>query len=443
MPRRRAPWPLLLLGLAAGCPDNCDEGTPASYYVTESGKWEFSAGKLQADPCDLPGSAGHQKDEPLLVGTRWCPRISGAQSECYEDSITGPGQLDGDCLEVTGSGELLWRFDPIPCDHEGLFFPELLRVRSLDASEVRGRLVSYLDALALADLSPETGAFPLEAMRPPDATLLKVAAGEPVDMAVNLWAGERRVAWSGDRASLEVEVLHGEAPIAVLDEEFATVLLQFPAGSEAALSLVVGPTRVPLGHVRGVALETLEELEVVVAYTNYPNPDESRSRIPTGARAVARDGDGDLVYGARAEWEVLAGSFPFMPTNFYTDDANHDDANHDYTLLIDKTVDPEGNESNLCFMTPTIGVHSFTGRIAANVAGLHAEVDLAWSYEELRENAEYLEPLRPGPNCEGPGFEEPGACACTSAPQHGPVLACLALLALGTARRRRRDVITR
>ncbi len=434
MPRRRAAWSLLLLGLAAGCPDDCDRDP--GHYLTESKNWQLSSDHLQADPCDRPGSKGTQKNEPMLVGTRWCPKLSGKRGECYEASVAGPAQLDGECIELTGSGEVLWRFDPIPCEHEGLFFPEQIRIRSLAASEVRGRLVSYLDALALDYLSSGTGAFPLEAMQPPDATLLKVAADEPVHMAVNLWAGERRVAWSDDRVSLEVELLRGEAPVATLDEEAATVFLQFPAGSEAALSLVVGPTRVALGRVRGVALDTLKELEVLVAYGN-PNREDARSQIPTAARAVARDGDGDLVYGARAEWEVLAGSFPFTPTWFYRDDANHD-----YTMLIDPAADPQKNEAPWCFPTPITGARSYTGRIAAHVAGLEADVDLAWTYAVPSEDVNLLKLQQPGPNCEGPGFEEPGACACTSAPQHGPVLVCLALLALGTARRRRRNVIT-
>ena len=94
-----------------------------------------------------------------------------------------------------------------------------------------------------------------------------------------------------------------------------------------------------------------------------------------------------------------------------------------------------------CFPTPIIGARDFTGRIAAHVAGLDAEVDLAWTYVVPTEDVDILKPLHPGPNCEGPGFDEPGACACTSAPQHGPVLVSLALLALGTARRRRRNII--
>jgi MYXO-CTERM domain-containing protein len=87
------------------------------------------------------------------------------------------------------------------------------------------------------------------------------------------------------------------------------------------------------------------------------------------------------------------------------------------------------------------GVHDYTGRIAANVAGLHAEADLAWSYQAPAMEfddviADALKPRPPGPNCEGPGFAEP-ACDCRSAPQ-APSLALLALLSLGTARRRRR-----
>ena len=74
MPRRRAARLILLLGFAAGC--RADDG--ASLYFTESKSWSLVSDHLQADVSDLPGSVGRQQDEPMLVGTRWCPEIS-----CY------------------------------------------------------------------------------------------------------------------------------------------------------------------------------------------------------------------------------------------------------------------------------------------------------------------------------------------------------------------------
>lgn len=440
MPRRRARWPLLLLALAAGCPSSC--GEQLSFYLSESGRWRLDSSGLRTDPCDLPGTAGIQKDEALLVGTRWCPEFecvdedcggaSRFNAACYATSVEGPGEADGACIDITGSGELLWRFVPSPCEVAGIHLPEGVRLRGAALDEVRGRLVSYLDTEGKDYLSPETGPFPADIFPPADAELLKVAADQPVHMAINLWASERRVAWAGKQNSLEVEVLRGKAPDIRLDER-STVFVQVPTGTEAALTLVVGPTRVPLGRVRGVAIDTLEQLEIVVAY--QPLPGEN-SRVPWAARAVARDREGDLVYGARAEWEVLAGSFAFSPTDLYTEGANLD-----YTLLIDTEL--EDDETSWCFPTPATGARSYTGRIAADVAGLHAEVDLAWTYQapsgevdDIFEEA--LNRERPSPDCEGPGFDEPGACECTSDPRGAPPLALLALVALGTVRRRRR-----
>ena len=439
---RRAPWPLLLLALAAGCPDDC--GDRESYYFSESGRWQLSTSQLQSDACDLPGSSGIQTDEALLVGTRWCPRFECAdefceaadarfRSACYATSVEGPGEAAGACIDITGSGELLWRFVPSPCDVEGTHLPEQVRLRGAALDEVRGRLVSYLDAEGKDYLFSGTGAFPAELFPPADAELLKVAADQPVHMAINLWAGERRVAWSVEDMWLAVEVLRGETPHINLDER-GTVLLQVPAGTEAALTLVTGPTRVSLGRVRGVPLDTLAQLEVVVAYGPFP---QENSRVPVAARAVARDGEGDLVYGAKAEWEVLAGSFPFTPVFFYAEGTNRD-----YTLLIDAAADDD-EQSYWCFPMPVTGARSYTGRITADVAGLHAEVDLAWTYQAPSSEVggifeDALNKQRPGPNCEGPGFDEPGACECTSDPRGAPPLALLTLVALGTARRRRR-----
>lgn len=437
MPRRRTPWYLLLVALAGGCPSDCD----TSSYPTTSGRWLLMTDELVADPLDLPGQQGKQQDEPLLVGTRWCPAFHMCEgdkcgespadlvADCFSPRVEGPGQADGLCLEVTGGGALVWRFDPSPCEHPGLFFPEELRLQAVAADQVRGRLGSYLDALALDYLSPETGSsFPPGLVRPADAPVLKLAADQPVHLAVNLWAGERRVAWSPEQASLEVEVLRGAAPIAALDVR-ATIAVQAPAGSEAALFLVVGASRVALGQIRGVPSAAFRALEAVVAYdANFG--EVAGSRIPSGVRAVVRDDEGDLVYGAAAEWEVLAGSFPLMPADLIAEGKNLD-----YIMLNDGSV--EDGESTWCFPTPNNGTRSFTGRIAARVGDLRAEVDLAWTYRASRDRDGPFKSLRPGANCQGPGFPEIGACACTGAPPQAPPLALLAVLALATTRRRR------
>ncbi len=122
--------------------------------------------------------------------------------------------------------------------------------------------------------------------------------------------------------------------------------------------------------------------EVVVAY----GPEDSYGvRAPAAARAVVRDDEGDLVYGARAGWEVLEGSFPLVPFSFHDADANHDEA------VAPKDLD------------------DLFGDGSAD---------------------------KSKPDCHGPGFPDAG-CGCRSGPRGGAAAALLGLLALGTARRRR------
>ncbi len=445
---RRRDCCLLLLALAGGCPEDCSDGDGDGSYVSSSGRWSFSTAALQFDPCEHPGGPGMQEQEALLAGTRWCPEIAcdemlcGAAPDaevlaaCYRASVDGPAQADGACLVLEGEGEVLWRFEPQPCAVPGVFPPEQLALRSAAAPALRGRLVSYLDTMSRKYLSAETGEFPTGLEPAADAELLKLAADQPVHLLIDLRVDDRRVAWPAEGAAITVDTLRGAAPEVELGER-ATLFLRVPAGSEAALTLTLEDAVVSLGRVVGVPSAALAELEIVVGYGR--NPDDG-SRMPIGARAVVRDGEGDLVYGARAEWEVLDGSFPLSPIPYYREDCNYD-----YIALVDSAAAED--ESAWCFTNPSSGARSYTGSIAARVANLHSDVDLAWTAEvpppggfgDLFAGA--FARAKPNPHCQGPGFADVAeGCGCRGDPCGGEGPALLGLLALGTARRRRREV---
>lgn len=439
--RRREGLLLALLALSAGCPLPCNLEEVVS-YPSASGRWAFDASRLQFDPCASPGGPDWQEHEAMLAGTRWCPEIGcpgGSDCEndlddevlaaCYDASIAGPALLDGPCLEFTGGGEVLWTFTPKPCTYPGIFLPEQITLHSAAPPEIHGRLVSYLDTMGREYLVPERDEFPADLEPPADAGVLKIAADEPVHVSIDLRAGERRVAWIVEDAQLVVDPLHGPEPEVTLGER-STVLLRAQAGSEAALSLVVGDTVVPLGRVLAVPAQALAELELVVG---YGRDDDFSLPMPVAARAVVRDREGDIVYGARARWEVLEGSFPLEPFTYYDVDANHDYI----SLLSNEDEDTKA----WCFTLPDSGSRDYTGRIAARVGELSAEVELAWTLAAVP--PEDLEDLfgdgfadKARPDCHGPGFPEEG-CACRGGAPDGPAATLLALLALGTARRRR------
>lgn len=439
---------LALVTLGTGCPTSCDDVEEVVSYYSASGRWTFETTELQFDPCATPGKPDQQDHEALLAGTRWCPEVRctrGLDCEhsvdnevvaaCYDASVEGPALADGPCIELTGSGEVVWTFAPKPCTYPGIFLPEQLTLHSSAAPEIRGRLVSYLDTMGREYLAAEAGEFPADLEPPADAEVFKVAADEPVHVAIDLRAGERRVAWITADAEVVVDTLRGVTPEVVLGER-STLLLRAPAGSEAALSLVVGDTVVPLGRVVGVPTQALAELSLVVG---YGRDDGFFLPAPAAARAVVRDDQGDLVYGARARWEVLEGSFPLDPLDFYDLDANHD-----YISLL---ANEDEDTKAWCFALPDSGTRDYTGRLAARVGELSAEVELAWTLAAVP--PEDLEDVfgdgfadKGKPDCHGPGFPEEG-CACRSGARDGGLATLLGLLALGTARRRRRPARTR
>lgn len=440
--RRSGAHLMALAALACSCPTTCWNEDIVVNYVSTSERWNFGLDGLQFDPCERPGRAGMQEHEAFLAGSRWCPQVScsegsgcyvdnDAVAACYTTRVTGPAEVDELCLEFTGTGEVQWSFDPIPCTYPGIFLPEQIRVHAAAPADIHGRLVSYLDRMGRRYMTAEQGDFPEDLEPAADAGVFKVAADEPVHVNIELRAGARRVAWFEGEAELQVELVRGAAPEVALGER-STLFLRVPAASEAALSLVLGETIVPLGRVIGVPADALAELEVVIA---YGREEDFGVRAPAAARAVVRDREGDLVYGARAEWEVLAGSFPFAPAPVAGDVV----ANRDYISLL-RPDDDDEDAALWCFTVPSSGSLDYTGRIAARVGELAAEVELAWTVVHpppAGADDLFADAFRGGPNqhCEGPGFPGEG-CSCRSE-RGGAAPGLFGLLVLAAIRRRR------
>lgn len=423
MPSRRA-LSIALLSLLSACSEPCDG---SSYFLSSSTRWRLSSDELVADVCEHVEGREH-----MVAGARWCPTLSttdgspevalDADLECYDISLGGPATLTDGCLEFTAAGAVQLKLtrDPVACeppkntkDEEVTF-----NLRVAAPADIRGELSPHVDRQAIAGLTAQEGrAFPPDITPLRDATTTKIVAGGASTLAINLWSGEDPVAWPSGQATVQATAIRGEPPLLALDGLAVTVTA--PAGSEAELELVIADRPIPLGRIVAVDPSELRELDVVIAFWNAD---------PAGARAVIRDGDGDLVYGAPVAWEVEDGAFPLSPPITEGVDA-------DYVQFVDDDMNLNLEEYlPICYKPPLFGTSEYTGRITASFAGLSDTAEFTWK-SSAPENG-YDHTLDPAPSCEGPGFGE--GCGCTTSPRSGDALGLAALLLLAARRRRRR-----
>lgn len=219
-----------------------------------------------------------------------------------------------------------------------------------------------------------------------------------------------------------------EQPTVALAEELR-LTLTVPAGSEADLTFVVAGQSIALGRVLAVDPADLDDLDVVVGYGHEVVDDAPDLHVPFGVRAVLRDRDGDLVYGAPVTWEVEDGAFPILAIEDWADETI--DRVGEYVVLYDYASET----SPVCFAPPLLGTSEYAGRVVARHAGLSAAAEFTWTVSADSVDAQG----DPSPRCEGPGFA-PGACGCTSTPRSGDaIVVAVTLLLVGSRRRRRGD----
>ncbi len=422
--RRKHRWlPFVCLGFSA-CPATCE-----TYYFTTSENFKLSTDDLASDPCQHPGT----DHEPLLVGTRWCPETmcelpssicypEETLFDCHEASVTGPAEVDGTCLRVTGAGAIVWQFLATPCDRpesKPLLDPddEEVHLRGVTADEVQGTILPFFDregsVLVSADRSP--GTIPT----PADDEPLKLVADAPVHLAINLHATDGRlVAWNHAAAEIVYTQTTGPTPMVVINPD-ASIDVTMAKGSASTLALAYAGHQIPLRRLEAVAVDDLQQIEVLVGFQM-----SEAGTYPTAARAIVRDSAGDLVYGAPVTWSVTAGSFPL--TYLIAD------KNLDYSRLTD-----EGGLG--CFVYPRVGTREYTGGIAASFAGLRDEVLFNFT-AAADEKPGLLSSSYISPNCSGPGYGR--GCGCQTSARGPDALAALALLLFATRRRRKHQQTT-
>lgn len=296
-------------------------------FDSEQGQVHFHDTGLWTD-LDIFGSV-FDNAGPLVAGTRFCPELSpslrervGANGstqqvelppeylECFDMTVLGPIQWDGDCFVLEGAGQLHWSITAEACDWSD--DPDFAPVDDEVTLEIAGpdELVAVIqrpaEEAAEELFQPGDQGWPEDA-RPEPGGRIGVVAGAQVGFPVVLEtaSGERgSFAWGGVLEGddpvmnatggwLRVDAVVGDQPELVFEDVGRVALLPAP-DSETEISLELD------GHSwNATTLETVTEaasMELVVAW----------SGAPAAARAVIRTEEDMLVYGAPVLWEVTS-----------------------------------------------------------------------------------------------------------------------------------------
>lgn len=324
---------LALIVLAGGCVESsrgCDPG-----WRSEEDQLLFN------DATIISGAEGYfQNTGPLLVGTVICPRIDCVRPEiedednppldlcpanadetksnpallaCFDQEVFGANQVGG-CLVFDTPGTAVWSFTPRSCEAmAGGFspFPDEVTFDVVPAESVKAWFRPDADLWALDNLVAGPGeSFPTDAVREP-GDAVKLLGGQTVRLPVVLESPYGDVGWqtrhpeafgNATVASIDVEAVTGDAPEVLLTSDGALEIVIEP-GARANLTLSTEAADFALGQIIGVSADDIESLQLVVGYAEGDDAPPS----PAGARAILRDDDGDPVYGARIEWEVVEG----------------------------------------------------------------------------------------------------------------------------------------
>jgi uncharacterized protein (TIGR03382 family) len=352
----------------------------------------------------------------VLVGSRTCPTLAcagggcpdpspsaDAMAACYDASIDH-GAWDGACMTFDTVGTASWSFAPgIGCDWAA---PDVLSLDVVGPDSVTGGFESVLEAAVEDAIAGGTVAceHPADWKLSGTEPFRFVAGGGGVAYPVLRGADGRRVAWSP--STLPYVAIGGSE--AVLPDTAASIALPLPV-DEADVVVRAADGDIAVGHVQTVPGTAAASLEIVVA---YGLADDGTS-TPAAARAIVRDADGSLLFGAPVSWA--------------SDDLAWSGDVFDY-VGFDGTCTP-----------PSAEVGEQHATLTATFGDLTDTIDVVWT---PRTTPGDDSAWTPPPACsDGPDTDEelpsPGGCGgCTSA--GGPGSALLIGLALAALAARRR-----
>ncbi len=384
--------PLLLL---AGC--------AGGQFTTDSGQLAIS----DDEQVDIEGAR-------FLAGSELCPTLKiqhgdelpegeYVATDCFAQSFEGPVGQAGECLQFTEPGTVDWTFTPQECPGNAYGYtpaPDHVAIEVVAAENVEGSLPMRLEELveSLVEDNPAVRLDGGEDWKLADDEPLRLVANQRFAVSPMLRTADGAVAWREGELNAETGVVTFP-----LETKGAWDLVA-NEGASSALTLAVDGGEFEVGTVEGVPESAVASIEIAVLYVDA----EDGISMPYGARAVLRDQDGNLVFGAPVEWRHSALRLMTGP------DAGLPGA--DYVMFADECSDPG----------TTFGEQRATLR--ASVGLVSDVVELVWT---PRLEAAPEEGWTKHEDC-----QPPTVCGCSSGGSAPAGLLVVGLAALGLRRRR-------
>jgi hypothetical protein len=338
-------------------------------------------------------------DQPadMVAGTTTCFQLGWAPGAiapspnprgCFVHALQGQVELVQGCLVFLDEGQAELRFEPF-CD--GLL-SDRIRFEILHPEEVRAR---PLELELVVEQALAVGAPGLPPRQPEGEPWRVVETGwfrffprlynPDTDLDVGFELDELTVATEPE--SLLVE--SGEA--------YGTLLLA--DGLEGSVRAIYQDEderhsgEYPLADVVGVAEDEVVSLEVFPVYLP-----EGYLREPIGARAVARDADGNLLWGAPVRWSLDEGDLAYGTLDQLL-------PGPDYVLLDDDCLPPEQGGARRAVLRASLGAHTATATLRWRTPVLPP--DPGWVPNVYCEQGEPYVPPEPTEPTEPTAPEEP------------------------------------
>ncbi len=440
----RQRWgPIVLLTptlLAAGCSD----------FESVSGAWSFNQDQLT-----MGGWEFHNEGDAVLSGSVLCPVPTDDTGDdtgepvlwnCYDHAVIQGEYLpmadDGtrNCLRLDGPGETTWSWtwrgcDRVQDDYEPI--PDSVVFQVADRAGVTVQVQQWFDEDAREWLVTESGdAYPEDAFAP-GSSPFRILAGPEVllyvglkDPATGYW-----VAFERAGATLQVEVLSGDVETSSGPDP-TSLLVTLSAGTEAQVTFSLGDDAWTATQTfLAVTEDDVASLDVLPLYG--AEGDDPSHRYPVIARAIARDIDGNLIFGVPVEWRPHRTALAVFP-GIYVDFPETEDAfllpGPDYALIDDVCEKPSQR------------VGSRSAVLEARFNGVSGRAKMEWLLEDYADVAEEcwndggacIEDLAEADAKWTRPEECTRACGCTSGGASGVAGLASALAAMALARRRRR-----
>ncbi|MEQ1564556.1 MAG: MYXO-CTERM sorting domain-containing protein [Myxococcota bacterium] len=380
---------------------------------------------------------------PILAGSQTCPTIANFGSldagDCFDVTsynLTSGSVTPGGCLNFEAPGEAAFDYAP---NGACPWYGDRFTFQVVAGSEVRGSLWMIEDSPGLLNEHGE----PLNAPAPSDG-VFRIVEGSPYGLFLGLTdLGGAEVGYSYRDLGADLEQLVGDPPTLSMGTNRIDVRYRSGEVGSAGLIATLHDERWPIASVASAALSEVDSMELVLAYYRDPfdlqGPLLTPALKPAGARAVVRDGSGDLLFGAPVQWYVTQGPLAKL---------THGLPGQDYIALLDACSPPAAGEG------------SREAEVVAVLGGLRATATFRWTNggsnllwtgepDQACEGGEVPPPAdtaeEPDPDEEPGGDPEPGSewqlvgleggtCSCRSGPAPGGALLVAALV----ARRRRR-----